>query len=332
VQNLLKITKMFHRLIRRLSDSAENATASKLLIILLSSILGCGIAYYLLGFFDAGIIPTTTDKTTATLLDCLYFSCVTISSLGYGDFRPASWSRLVAVLQVLFGLGIIAVLIARIASDRQGRLIRLTYRAEQQRKFRRFHQICDEIIESLTDTPPDYKYISDHIVQAKRLVQNIRNFCSFEVPQADLACTENGGFIVGMQRDLIRLLRVQNGLASYATTKFLKDAVKHTIKMTEQIVSFFDDSNNINGLEEVQQDVRNEIQLQRERLRDMPREKVELTDKLIQEIADRMPPDPWPVGIHRTIAKDMGIPNTIVYEAISVIRMQNQPLEQSDGD
>ena len=64
----------------------------------------------------------------------------------------------------------------------------------------------------------------------------------------------------------------------------------------------------------------------------MPREKVELTDKLIQEIADRMPPVPWPVGIHRTIAKDMGIPNTIVYEAISVIRMQNQPLEQSDGD
>lgn len=56
-----------------------------------------------------GIIHPEKDSV-ATAWDCVYFSAVTFSTLGYGDFQPSESARLVAAAQALIGnlhLGVI---------------------------------------------------------------------------------------------------------------------------------------------------------------------------------------------------------------------------------
>ena len=56
----------------------------------------------------------------AVWLDCLHFSTVTITTLGYGDIIPTRWySKLAADLEVLIGLVFVSLSIGRLLSDRQ---------------------------------------------------------------------------------------------------------------------------------------------------------------------------------------------------------------------
>lgn len=56
--------------------------------------------------------------------DAVYFSVVTEVTLGYGDIRPVGWSRVLACFQVIFGLALAGVVVAKITSM-QGRELRL---------------------------------------------------------------------------------------------------------------------------------------------------------------------------------------------------------------
>jgi len=48
-------------------------------------------------------------KTCNDFLPCMYFSVITFTTVGYGDFRPSDLARLFAALEALigyFGLGL----------------------------------------------------------------------------------------------------------------------------------------------------------------------------------------------------------------------------------
>jgi len=52
-----------------------------------------------------------------TLFQSLYFSVITLTTVGYGDFSPATFAgRLFTIFYVLAGVGIIVALVAEIAS------------------------------------------------------------------------------------------------------------------------------------------------------------------------------------------------------------------------
>lgn len=67
----------------------------------------CSFAFYYKQF---GLIGSQTTPIPNSF-DYLYFSAVTFSTLGYGDFSPAVYSRAVAAIEALYGnlhLGMIA--------------------------------------------------------------------------------------------------------------------------------------------------------------------------------------------------------------------------------
>ena len=69
------------------------------------------IVSFSLAYEAAGIIDTLEPAYIASAVDNLYFSAVTFSTLGFGDFRPASEARLLASLEALLGnlhLGLLA--------------------------------------------------------------------------------------------------------------------------------------------------------------------------------------------------------------------------------
>ncbi|MFO0811213.1 MAG: potassium channel family protein [Gemmataceae bacterium] len=59
-----------------------------------------------------GLIDTANGATTRNTLDCYYFSIVTWTTLGYGDFRPTPAGRLFAASEAFVGLTFMGVFIS----------------------------------------------------------------------------------------------------------------------------------------------------------------------------------------------------------------------------
>lgn len=56
-----------------------------------------------------------------------------------------------------------------------------------------------------------------------------------------------------------------------------------------------------------------------------------LDENQIQLVADRLPPQPWPQGIHKMVAKDLGLSNRKVSQAIQILITRGVFRVQSDG-
>jgi hypothetical protein len=82
-----------------------------LLLILMSSVL-----YYFSGLRFASVdqvfsIHASLEQNLVFFLECLYYSVVTFTTLGYGDFIPIGFSRLVAAIEAFTGSFTIALFV-----------------------------------------------------------------------------------------------------------------------------------------------------------------------------------------------------------------------------
>ena len=62
------------------------------------------------------------SKTTNFFLDCLYFSIITFTTLGFGDFRPLEgWGRIFAGTEAFIGALMMALFVYTFARRTGGR-------------------------------------------------------------------------------------------------------------------------------------------------------------------------------------------------------------------
>ena len=70
----------------------------------------CGVAFSLPIYFGVvfgcleGLLPGTCVDGLTSGADAIYFSYVTITTLGYGDLQPIGWCRAVSAFQATLGL------------------------------------------------------------------------------------------------------------------------------------------------------------------------------------------------------------------------------------
>ncbi|SDW80443.1 potassium channel LctB [Marinococcus luteus] len=78
----------------------------KLFVVMLSLTFAFALLYYFLSFYETvfRINDPTDTAAESTFLNCLYFSGVTILSVGYGDLVPVGTARAFALLQAALGL------------------------------------------------------------------------------------------------------------------------------------------------------------------------------------------------------------------------------------
>jgi hypothetical protein len=74
--------------------------------ISIATILICGFIYWL---FPGNVKPVDESKD---LLDSIYFSTVTFTTLGYGDLSPVGWLRIISLFEAFFGALNIGFLVA----------------------------------------------------------------------------------------------------------------------------------------------------------------------------------------------------------------------------
>jgi len=76
-----------------------------------------GCVYYLTRTLDPGCFAVNTSRVETHDADLMYFSFVTLATLGYGDITPvARITRVLAVLEAIAGTLYMAVFMARLVS------------------------------------------------------------------------------------------------------------------------------------------------------------------------------------------------------------------------
>lgn len=81
-----------------------------LLLLSVSLIHSFAVIYSLIGICSGGCI-TESPTISNDLYSAIYFSIVSWTTLGYGDFQPVEWGRLVAAIEALIGYIFMGVVI-----------------------------------------------------------------------------------------------------------------------------------------------------------------------------------------------------------------------------
>lgn len=107
------------------------------------SVLAYGFGFWMLA--QGGSIVFTFDGGgQPDFFDCLYFSMVTISSLGYGDMRPTGLARLLVGMEVITGLAYFGLLVAKISSVKQDYILQRMYTEAVDTKLEKYTRELDE--------------------------------------------------------------------------------------------------------------------------------------------------------------------------------------------
>lgn len=96
----------------------EEVDMSRYIAFFAGVVIVFGLLYRYLTPQGDGIGQNSTPLSDVTFLESIYFSIVTISSLGYGDLHPMGISKLLICIEVLLGLAMIGIMIAKVTSRR----------------------------------------------------------------------------------------------------------------------------------------------------------------------------------------------------------------------
>ena len=143
---------------RRFMRLVNEISLGWMLAALTAVIAVFGLAYWLLEPLGAGIQFTYATAARPSLGDSLYFSLVTISSLGYGDIRPVGLSRLLVGGEVIIGLSFFGLIVAKISSVKQDYILRRLYSEKVEAEVRRY-------IEELEDGRELYRITSGLLIR-----------------------------------------------------------------------------------------------------------------------------------------------------------------------
>ncbi|MGL4473628.1 MAG: pentapeptide repeat-containing protein [Shewanella sp.] len=106
------------RMISKLIDIFCGYGEAPLRVIFFSMalILGCACVYFFTGLMFGGQLHVATDtmqwgEYLSLFLNCVYYSVVTFTTLGYGDFTPIGYSKAVAAFEAFTGSFTIALFV-----------------------------------------------------------------------------------------------------------------------------------------------------------------------------------------------------------------------------
>lgn len=111
---------------KRLLHFINEIGLGRLLLALTATVVLFAVGYWQLSE-QGSLVFTYETAEHPGFWDALYFSIVTISSLGYGDIRPMGWARALVGLEVTVGLAFLGVLVAKISSVKQDYILRRIY-------------------------------------------------------------------------------------------------------------------------------------------------------------------------------------------------------------
>ncbi len=148
------VTSIIHRLSwgGRLVDLIDRQSTSRLFLFWIALSIAFGLAYWTAGLLNhSGLFEEgkRLDGSLHGLVSALYFSFVTVTSVGYGDVLPHGVARLMAVAEAIAGLLIFGAVISKFVSRRQDQVVeeihRITFEERLDRIQTNLHMVLSEL-------------------------------------------------------------------------------------------------------------------------------------------------------------------------------------------
>lgn len=132
----------------------ETPTFRLYFVVFFGAIIVFGLIYSFLPS-NHGWAPQERQNFWSHIWEGLYFSVVTITSLGYGDLQPRGFSRILAGIEVVLGLTLIGLMIAKLTSERVSHFVSSIYVSDTQRNLidfaSKFHVANENIHRSMNN-------------------------------------------------------------------------------------------------------------------------------------------------------------------------------------
>lgn len=174
----------------------ENVSVTCYIICFISTVTLSGIIYYFLTPTCHGIGNNGLPIENLSFLNAMYFSIVTVSSLGYGDMHPMGISKTLACLEVLFGLILMGIMLAKITSARLSYHVRRLFMSETQKRIECYAEefgtldiqliaSSKKITQSFQKTPDDN--VNNSSTQSEAISECTKTISSFHSRSSGLA-------------------------------------------------------------------------------------------------------------------------------------------------
>jgi hypothetical protein len=194
-----------------------------------------GFLFYVGSRHAWGIQPTFTDcnhpatQKQVSFLDCLHFSVVTITTLGYGDYRPESFGRLVSAVEVLAGIILMGIFVARLVSHHQDRLIKRLVRGQLNTEIQDFREKLADLLKTFTASPPVLtpQQSCPLFYRARGLTNSVARFWRHETREpymSEVVPLRAAGRLLGELIDVLKA--VTDGIGTKKKTDLHKDDFK----------------------------------------------------------------------------------------------------------
>jgi hypothetical protein len=308
-------------LVTPIGELLDRISYRRIAWIIAGVIIGCAIY-----FGVATPLGHGTKACSLGIVDSLYFSIITFSSLGYGDISPIGFGKIVASLEVLFGLVSIAILVGKLASERQAALLLLIYTSEQQHRITALAKdirILEKKIEaSLTEHNHDRLYKSTKKLYS--FISSIHNYLRFQSNEGRLASFGNTSTLRKLYKSIISIQKtVFEALQTSGTQERTYSKLEQTLSRINAIGSVMlefhtADTETISLLNEIRNEA---LRVQKWNKAKADGKAVfkfrsEVTEALLDKVKLALPPLPWDRDVYKEVAKKLEIQNKLAERCI----------------
>ncbi len=312
---------------RTLGRFIDRVRLGTLVLALGCTVLGAAASYYALTKWSAsGIVATGVSDQQVGLLDALYFSVVTVSSLGYGDYAPVGWARVLAGVEVFVGLGLISIMIAKVASERSTQLVKLIYTSDHERRINDFTDDVAVYRDRVRDAvgrqlESELQGIAE---RCRKLIEGMNAYVAFQ-SQVGMLTAGNKGSIRRLLKGTVHLaesvlVAAKQPQYSDATRRRLADLIGSLSRFSGVAEEFYDDTvvcARAHHVVTLATDFRRINQQRAAGHRSFDNYRVaDLTEGLLARVVEVAPDPPWPKGVHKTVAAELGISNALASKAL----------------
>jgi hypothetical protein len=149
-----RVTAVFHEWSwgGSLVEMIDSQPTSRLFLIWLAMTLVFGLAYWTAGLFHhSGLYEEgkRLDGGLHGLWSAVYFSFVTVTSVGYGDVLPRGVARAMAIVEAVAGLLIFGAVVSKFVSHRQDQVVDEIHRVTSEERIDRIqtnlHMVLSEL-------------------------------------------------------------------------------------------------------------------------------------------------------------------------------------------
>ena len=188
-----------------------------------------------------------SSGVTVDFWSCLYFSVVTFTSLGFGDLVPTGSGRFFAGVEVVLGLTIFGLAVAKLSSYKQSYLLNQIYARDVQGKLdlfaeelRSHRSTCKQLTLVLKTKGTQAQSLGKTIENIKTDLTRIRAFVSFESRNGYLLSSIPTGSITRLLKALsslipkiIEMTLVRRSQSSQKHRESAQELIKLSLKISK---------------------------------------------------------------------------------------------------